>query len=219
MIPAGILRGRLYSLDRPRYLNFGGIGQILGHEIMHGFGEYGSNFLFKGNYFRWWQTNTPTKFQEKIKCLIDQYGNFTVPSLNISVRSVFNFFFSSLLIFQLLFYQLNALNTQEEDQADNGGFKLAYNSYKKWTENREPEPVMPFFESRFSRIQLFWISAAQSWCSTVRDSYLKDAIETDKHSPKRYRILGSFANIKDFADDFKCPAGSPMNPTKKCDLW
>lgn len=92
VIPAGILRGRLYSLDRPKYLNFGAIGQILGHEMMHGFGEYGSNFLFKGNYFKWWQTNTPVKFQQKIKCLIDQYSNFTIPSLNKTVRTAFSRF-------------------------------------------------------------------------------------------------------------------------------
>lgn len=114
---------------------------------------------------------------------------------------------------------MNSINTQEEDQADNGGFKVAYNTYKTWSENHEPEPLMPFFEGKFTKKQLFWISAAQSWCSTVRDSYLNDALETDKHTPKRYRILGSFRNIKDFADDFNCPTGSSMNPTKKCNLW
>lgn len=93
VIPAAILRGRLYSKNRPRYLNFGAIGQILGHELTHGFGEYGSHFFLKGNYFKWWQGNTSTEFTQKIKCLIEQYGNFTVSKLNQSVSLTRKFIF------------------------------------------------------------------------------------------------------------------------------
>ena len=37
VFPAGILRGSFFHRQRPRSLNFGGIGFIMGHEFVHAF--------------------------------------------------------------------------------------------------------------------------------------------------------------------------------------
>ena len=37
--------------------------------------------------------------------------------------------------------------------------------------------------------------------------------------PQDWRVRGPLMNNQDFADTFHCPAGSPMNPAHKCELW
>ncbi|RWS18563.1 membrane metallo-endopeptidase-like 1, partial [Leptotrombidium deliense] len=80
--PAGILQGIFFGKDRPNYLNYGSIGYIIGHEITHGFDDKGRQFDKNGNNENWWEAETDKKFKNKIKCIIEQYSNYTVDALN-----------------------------------------------------------------------------------------------------------------------------------------
>lgn len=60
---------------------------MIGHEITHGFDDQGRQFDKEGNLVDWWQDETKKAFMEKAQCIIDQYGNYTVPELKLNVST------------------------------------------------------------------------------------------------------------------------------------
>ncbi|EEB19488.1 endothelin-converting enzyme, putative [Pediculus humanus corporis] len=194
--PAGILQGIFFSNDRPKYMNYGAIGFVIGHEITHGFDDQGRQFDNKGNLVDWWAKSTEEKFINRAQCIIHQYGNYTAEEVDL---------------------KLNGINTQGENIADNGGIKEAYRAYVKWSERNGEEKMLPGLP--YTPRQLFWISAANTWCCKYRPEALKIRIITGVHSPGRFRVIGPLSNMPEFSKDFNCPLGSKMNPVDKCEVW
>lgn len=108
--------------------------------------------------------------------------------------------------------------TLNENIADNIGLKSAYNAYTKWLNQNKAEPHLPGLKKYTSK-QMFWISAAQTWCSLTGDSLKKYLISKGTHALDRFRAIGPMTNRKEFAMDFQCAPGSPMNPIEKCEMW
>lgn len=114
-------------------------------------------------------------------------------------------------------FQLNGINTQGENIADNGGIKEAYLAYDKWVTRNGEEPYLPGLG--YTGRQMFWVSSARIWCSKTRNEELRQLIFTDEHVPDKFRVIGPLSNMKYFAKDFNCPLGSKMNPVHKCQIW
>lgn len=86
--PAAILQDRYFSAERPRYMNYASIGNIIGHEITHGFDDQGRQYDFDGNLVDWWDAQTEQQFLEKVQCFIDQYGNYRDLKTNLTVTLI-----------------------------------------------------------------------------------------------------------------------------------
>lgn len=80
--PSGILTGIFYDKNRPKYLNYGALGYIVGHEIIHGFDDRGRQFDENGNFQNWWSDETDEKFRKMSNCLVDQYNSYYVQEVN-----------------------------------------------------------------------------------------------------------------------------------------
>ncbi|XP_018009275.1 neprilysin-2-like [Hyalella azteca] len=194
--PAGILQGTFFNADRPKYLNYGAIGFVIGHEITHGFDDMGRQFDDKGDLKEWWEPETRSKFIDKSKCIIHQYGNYTHPEVGL---------------------KLNGVNTQGENIADNGGLKEAYYAYNQYVSDHGEENPLPALG--LTAKQLFWLSAANVWCSKTRLETLKLQILTGAHAPARFRVNGPLSNLPEFSRDWNCKSNSKMNPSHKCSVW
>ena len=80
--PAGILQPPFYRANTLQAINYGGIGQVMGHEITHGFDDQGSQNDKEGNAIPWWSNATLAAFGEKAQCVIDQYNNYRIPDID-----------------------------------------------------------------------------------------------------------------------------------------
>ncbi|KAL9985458.1 hypothetical protein ACROYT_G007869 [Oculina patagonica] len=200
-ILAGILQPPFYyGRKAPRAVNFGAIGMVLAHELSHGFDANGRYFNKDGEIIDdWWSKNTSQGFEERSKCIVDQYSKYSVDGGEDGK------------------IYMDGELTLSENIADNGGIRLAYWGYKDWVKNNGPEALLPGLNQ--TNEQLLFVSFAQMWCSAFTPSSAFYLAKTDTHALANYRVIGSLSNMKEFSEAFKCPAGKGMNPEKKCKVW
>jgi endothelin-converting enzyme/putative endopeptidase len=192
--PAGVLQPPLYDAKIDDAPNYGDTGGTIGHELTHGFDDQGAKFDAKGNLRDWWTKEDKQKFEERTKCIADQYAQYVV------VDDI----------------HINSRLTLGEDVADLGGEILAYIAWKDATKDKDLKPI-----DGLTPEQRFFIGFAQWDCSNEREENLRVRALTDPHSPSKYRINGVVVNMPEFAQAFACKAGQPMvNPPEKvCKVW
>ncbi|XP_017493342.1 PREDICTED: neprilysin-1-like [Rhagoletis zephyria] len=181
-------------------MNYGAIGSVVGHELTHAFDHRGALYYKDGQRKKWWSAEDLAKFNEKSQCFVEQYGALREPLS----RKV-----------------LNGAQTLAENIADNGGVKKAFTAYREHQKalgGRRPSEVLPG-ALKLTADQLFFTSYAHSLCENVTPEEARRRINSDPHSPNRFRVNVVLGNMPAFATAFQCPLGSAMNPVKKCSLW
>jgi endothelin-converting enzyme/putative endopeptidase len=192
--PAGVLQPPLYDPKMDDAPNYGNTGGTIGHELTHGFDDEGSQFDAKGNLKDWWKKEDREKFDERTKCVSDQYSKYVV------VEDV----------------HINGRLTMGEDVADLGGEILAYIAWGSATAGKTLQAM-----DGLTPEQRFFIGYAQWDCANERPEDLRVRAQTDPHSPPEYRINGVVVNMPEFAKAFSCRAGQPMvKPAETvCKVW
>ncbi|VDK84850.1 unnamed protein product [Onchocerca ochengi] len=198
VFPAAILQAPFFDRTFPKAMNFGNIGSVIGHEMIHGFDDRGSQFDYQGNLHDWWDSKTKANFKERKNCFMEEYNNFTVPGTDLFI---------------------NGMLTLSENIADNGGIKVAFRAYRNYIKQiGHEEKRLPGLE-HLDMDQIFFLSSAQMWCGHSRPAALIRHILTGQHAPLRFRVNGVVVNQPDFIKAFKCPSNSAMNAITKCSLW
>jgi predicted metalloendopeptidase len=73
----------------------------------------------------------------------------------------------------------------------------------------------------FTPEQRFFLSFASIWRVNQRPESLRLQVNTDPHSPARFRVNGPFSNLGEFIAAFDVPEGSPMRraPADRVAIW
>ena len=194
VFPAGILQPPFFNPKADDGINYGGIGAVIGHEMTHGFDDEGRQFDEVGNLRDWWTSESAAKFKERSGAVVKQYSEYEpLPGLHV-----------------------NGELTQGENIADIGGVKIAYAALQKALAGKPQEKI-----DGFTPEQRFFLGFAQIWRSVQRDEDLKLMVNTNPHSPARYRVNGPLSDLVEFQKAFNLPDNCPMvRPAdKKVNIW
>ena len=73
--------------------------------------------------------------------------------------------------------------------------------------------------SGFTPEQRLFIGYGQIWCENQSEAALRQQVQTNPHSPGRFRVNGVMQNSEDFAKAFSCHAGQKMVSEHACRVW
>jgi putative endopeptidase len=194
VFPAAILQPPFFDPNIDDAVNYGAMGGVIGHELMHGFDDQGSKFDAKGNMSGWWSEADRKNFEARTAKLVEQYDDYTA-------------------IGDL---KVNGKLTLGENIGDLGGMLVAYDAFRMTDQAKKGEKI-----DGMTPDQRFFLSWAQAWRRNYRDEALKLQVNTDPHSPSNFRVIGPISNMDSFAKAFECKAGDPMvNPdAKRVNIW
>ncbi|MBL7839299.1 MAG: M13 family metallopeptidase [Cyclobacteriaceae bacterium] len=183
VFPAGILQSPYFDLYADDALNYGGIGMVIGHEITHSFDDQGAQFDKAGNVTDWWTKADYEKFQARTQQVIDQYNQFTV----------------------LDSMHIKGPLTVGENTADIAGVAIAYDAFKLTEQGKDTTKI-----DGFTQDQRFFISIARIWRVKTRDEFLRMYVNTNPHSPAKWRVNGPLMNFTPFYNAFNVQPGDKM---------
>ena len=183
VFPAGILQSPYFDLNADDALNYGGIGMVIGHEITHSFDDQGAQYDKVGNVTDWWTKDDYEKFKTRTQQVIDQYSSFTV------LDSV----------------HIKGALTVGENTADIAGVAIAYDAFKLTQQGQDTTKL-----DGFTPDQRFFISIARIWRVKTRDEFLRMYVNTNPHSPAKWRVNGPLMNFTPFYNAFNVQPGDKM---------
>jgi putative endopeptidase len=177
VIPGGITLWPFYDSRPDTHLGwcYGGLGAVVGHEMLHGFDEDGKNYDQNGVYRPWWSAGDVAAYAKKTKALIRLFSTT-----------------------QFMGRTLNGKATLSENIADLGGLAIALDALhqdmaaRRFTEADKKKALREFF-----------LSYAVSWRTKERRQQALYRLFTDVHAPAEVRVNRIVANFQEWYDIFE----------------
>jgi putative endopeptidase len=196
VFPAAILQPPFFDPEADPAVNYGGIGAVIGHEIIHGFDDQGRKSDGRGVLRDWWTPEDAAAFEAQAAKLGAQYEAVEFP--------------------QLPGARINGRVAMGENIADLGGLTISYEAYRNSLNGREA-PVI----DGFTGDQRFFLAWAQVWRTMFRDDALRQQLATGPHSPGMVRAYAPLRNIDAWYRAFDIQPNDPLYipPEQRVRIW
>jgi putative endopeptidase len=168
VFPAGILQPPFFDPAADPAVNYGGIGAVIGHEMIHGYDDEGRKYDGSGALSTWWTDADADQFAARAAMLGRQFDSYE-PFPGLHVKGDL---------------------TMGENVADLGGALVALDAYHNSLRNK-PAPVIDGLNGD----QRFFLSYAQSWRHKSTDDSIRQQIVSNPHAPVKYRVNGVVRNM------------------------
>ena len=196
VFPAAILQPPFFDPDADPAVNYGGIGGVIGHEIIHGFDDQGRKSDGAGLLRDWWTADDAAKFEAQAAKLGAQYEAYEFP--------------------QLPDMRINGKVAMGENIGDLGGLTIALEAYRRSLGGKDA-PVIDGFTGE----QRFFMGWAQVWRTLWRDDALRQQLVNGTHSPGHIRAFAPLRNIDAWYEAFGVTEADPLwiAPDDRVRIW
>ena len=196
VFPAAILQPPFFDPDADPAVNYGGIGAVIGHEIIHGFDDQGRKSDGSGLLRDWWTAEDAKQFEAEAAKLGAQYEGYDFP--------------------QLPDMHINGKVAMGENIGDLGGLTIALEAYRRSLDGK-PAPVIDGFTGE-QRLFMGW---AQVWRTLWRDDALRQQLVNGTHSPGHIRAFAPLRNIDAWYEAFNVTEADPLYiaPEDRVRIW
>jgi putative endopeptidase len=192
-LPAAHFQPPYFDPQAPAAVNYGAIGQTIGHEINHTFDTTGGAFDSTGRVRNWWKPADLAHFKSATARLAAQYDTYK-PFPDLAV---------------------NGKQTLNENIADLAGISAAYDAYRDSLAGKAA-PV----QNGFTGDQQFFLGFAQQWASKSSEAFLREQVMTDDHSPDQFRPV-TVRNLDAWYAAFEVQPGEKLYlaPADRVGIW
>lgn len=173
-IPLGFLFPPFFGENMSFVQVIAGLGNVVGHEISHGFDKDGRKFDEHGNNYPWWTSLDLELYKKKTQQIINLFNNQSFNGL-----------------------QVNGELLLDENLADFGAVAICLDMlHNEWSKN----PISD--NERKKQLREFFIWYSKTWAYKTTRAHEKMAIKTNVHAPAELRVNAILPHFDEFYEAF-----------------
>lgn len=193
-ITAAISQPPFYTPGADPVVNYCTMGAVVGHELTHGFDNFGGKFDAEGNVRDWWTPQAKAEFKRRNDRLVAQFNQFQLlPGLKVD----------------------GAL-TLGENTADLGGITMAHAALHRALQGKAQPRV-----DGLDTDQRCFVAWSQLWIYKAREALIRVRAATDYHANSVVRGYAPLMNLDAFHKAFGTRPGDAMwrKPADRVRIW